>query len=87
MGKLLTSYWQQIENLPLGHSLEGTLEILDDRYNVFLPCHHYHVEMEHRALSDHIKRMKLSAPGPDGWTKKELEVLPKEAWRDLANIL
>ena len=83
----LSEYWSQVESWPTPGVLPGILDSLDDRYALFLPSESIHVEVTPQDMMKAVKRAKNSAPGPDGWSRKELVTLPIGAWRDFLHVL
>ena len=74
----------KIENWDCRAQRDNCLEILEDSCAAFLPCVHYLFRMDHSHLIATVRRMKDSAPGPDGWHRSEILSLslPVEALAD-----
>ena len=45
------------------------------------------MEIKLETLAWHAKHLKKSSPGPDGWARHELALLPKQAWKELLDLL
>ena len=80
LGALLSEYWQTVEAWPNNLALTKALELLDDKYSLFLPREELDVRVDARTLHNHFKKASKSSPGPDGWSRKELASLPLIAW-------
>ena len=86
MYTLLNRYWMQVESWPPGASVQMCLDILDDRYSMFLPRCEGKMHLTVKDITYRVRVMKKSAPGPDSWTKEEMVALPAQAWEDLLSI-
>ena len=81
----LMNYWSSLENWTQQEQ-EGALEILEDRYSMFLPNQPCDLHLHARSLADFAKRATKSTPGLDAWTHAELAFLPLPAWQQLQEI-
>ena len=81
----LFSYWAELENWT-GFQLRACLETLDDKYSFLLPHHAYQAYVQPSDLIDVAKSTRASSPGLDGWTHKEVAILPMHAWLDLMMV-
>ena len=82
----LEAYWAQVETLPAGRSEDELIECLWDKYSLFMPCCHCISHLTPAMVMEQVKSMKKTSPGPDGWSKAELVLLPIEAWQDLLQV-
>ena len=81
----LFSYWAELENWS-GSQLKSCLEVLEDKYSFLLPHYEYQAYVQPSDLMDVAKSTRASSPGVDGWTHKELAILPVHAWLDLMMV-
>ena len=83
----LNAYWQTKETWPQGMTSHMAIENLVEYYSIFLPNHPYDHSFEPCHLVKAAKEAKVSSPGLDAWTIRELQMLPQEAWSVLHDIL
>ena len=76
------SYWASLENWTRGE-WESAADAFDEKYSFLLPYVPYEVHLRLGDLLAVAKSIRPSSPGVDGWTHRELSLLPVEAWHDL----
>ena len=87
MSCALNQYWNTFENWPDIEAESRALDALEDRWSVWLPHLPYVTELTGFHLKEQAAFQKLSASGLDGWGLRELQLLPPQAWNNLADIL
>ena len=83
----LNSYWRKIESWLNSQARDLALERLEDPFAIYLPHSLATFEVTSALLMKKIRRMKSSAPEYDGWSVKELQALPSQAWESLLCLL
>ena len=79
------TYWEAVYCL---HDRDANIwETFDGEYGMHIPNVEYDDKpYEASEFIEQLARMKDSAAGFDGWTKKALQLLPEQAWQDRAEL-
>ena len=81
----LMGYWSTLENWDYVE-MGKALEVLEDKYSLFLPHQPCSPTLLPHILVDVAKRARKTSTGLDAWTHAEVASLPKEAWHQLLQI-
>ena len=87
VGTLLSRYWDELESCDDPDREEQIAEAIEDVYSICAPNFPYHAQLDHHLLAAVVKYLKKSSPGADGWSREELQALPKPSWANLVQIM
>ena len=86
MATMLNRYWGEIEKWPEGHDDHSVWLQVEDLFIAFLPNVPCNQVPDGNLLHATIKRMKQGVAGVDGWTVREIKLLPKQAWETITRL-
>ena len=87
MFRALEEYWAEIESWPTDTSEHDASCVLEDVFSLFVPHVPFTFNLHPKLLHRQIRLARDSSPGPDGWSREELKMLPEQAWCDLLRVL
>ena len=76
------TYWASLENWTRRECVSA-MEASEDKYSFLLLHHPATAYLQPSDLMSVEKNTRLSSLGVDGWTYRELVILPLDAWFDL----
>ena len=87
MEACLERFWGSLESWPDPTSLWNATDMIEDVYSLFLPHVPFAAGVTGAEVVKQLMKRKVSAAGPDGWTRKELRPLPEQAFSQVIGIL
>ena len=83
----LEAFWGNLESWPTDNSLVFAIDVVEDVYSLFFPHFPFAAGVTCEDVTKQLEKKKRSASGPDGWTRRELKALPRQAIAQVLRIL